>query len=195
MTASAEEILQEIVDAEAAEERATQLAHGRTLIQGSTRDHLTIRSPEGVVELRLRITESGPVLSFDQANLSLENTGAVSLECDALHVKTKRASELDIGGDLTQRVAGNYRVEARDDSFFSAQAVNIDAELGELSLKANDDVSIQGLRVLVNVPTEQELAEAKRKVKNLADRLALPFEDPTSGGRLPRTAPKRRDDW
>ena len=191
----AEEILEEAAGPDVVEgEETTPLALGRTLRRDATSEQLTIHSPEGEVELKIRITKEGPVLSFELVNIALNNTGNVNIECEALNVKTRGASEFDIGGDLTHRIAGNYAMAARDDSNFSSQAVTVEAEFGDLTLKANDDLSLNGLRVLVNVPSDEELKVMKEKAKTIQDRLELPVEY-DGAGRLPKTPPKQREDW
>ena len=67
--------------------------------------------------------------------------------------------------------------------------MKVEARLGELALAANDDVALNGERVLLNCPTDEEVERRTREVKTLEDLLELPFRSPGSPRRLPASAP------
>ncbi len=177
------------------DERSLSLSHGRKVIIKSEGECLQITSETGVVELTVKITENGPVLTFEEANIEIVNKGDLKLECENLDIKTRGKMKVDTGDDIEYRVSGNLKFDVRDDAQFSAQSMEIKSELGDLSLIANDDVAINGLRILMNVPDEEELAKKRKDARSVADLLKIPFRIPGAPVRLPRSKPKERKDW
>lgn len=89
----------------------------------------------GDVELTVRLTDAGPVLSFKGARIELESTGAVAVDCEDFEVRARRDVRVAAGGALVQRAGGEMRVEAESDLW------------------------LDGKMVLVNCDRERELAE------------------------------------
>ena len=176
-------------------DRSLELAHGRRLELREDGALLLLAAEGGQVELKVRVTEEGPTLVFDQARLALQGEGDLDLRCGHLSVKARRGVRLESGGDMLQRVAGDYRVEARDDARLAAQAVSLEAELGALDLKANDDLALSGLRVLLNVPSEEEMAARVDGIESFKQFLARPFVAPGGPKPMEKSAPVPRPGW
>jgi hypothetical protein len=118
-------------------------ASGREVaLQGSQQDHLVVRSPTGQIELSVRFTEHGPVLSFTSAALDLVSPGAVTLDCGSLRVRARDGIALETSGDIVQNAKGTLRGEADD--------VSLRSRVGDLKLAANDDVVVEGERIRLN---------------------------------------------
>jgi hypothetical protein len=99
---------------EVADEREVFLRDGRKLVvsdQGS--DQLVeIRSESGMLELRIRLTEQGPVLQMESLRLQLKATEAVEIESQ--RVEIKGTERVDVSG-------GQVKVTGEED-------VNVDAK-------------------------------------------------------------------
>lgn len=89
-------------------------------------DAITVRSAEGDCLLHVRMTEAGPVLRFQGAALELDATGDVAIACASL------------------------RLAARDRVAISGRDVSIEANRGGVKVHADDDVELDGERVLLN---------------------------------------------
>ncbi len=78
-----------------------ELPSGRTVGADPAADdeRLVVRSPAGEVELQIAFNEHGPVLHFRSADLALESTGQVSVDCDRFRVRAKNRIEHRTGGD------------------------------------------------------------------------------------------------
>src|SRR5687768_11420105 len=74
---------------EVTDEREVFLRDGRKLVlseQGN--DQLVeIRSASGVLELRIKLTEQGPVLQMESVRLQLKATEAVEIESQRIEIK------------------------------------------------------------------------------------------------------------
>ncbi|HEY8377051.1 MAG TPA: hypothetical protein VIK91_11205 [Nannocystis sp.] len=105
-------------------------------------DTVELIGRDGKVVLAIEITESGPVLRFEGAGLTLRAAGELALQARRLTFQAEEALALQTGGDLDIAAAGDLRSIAR--------AQTITADLGDVRVEANDDVRIDGERVLVN---------------------------------------------
>jgi len=98
---------------EVSEDREVYLRDGRKLVvseQGGE-SLVEVRSESGMVEVRIRLTEQGPVLQMESARLSLKAAEAVEIESARVEIKggavkvhAEEDLELDANSDV--RVAG-----------------------------------------------------------------------------------------
>ena len=84
------------------EERELYLRDGRKLVVGEQGgDQLVeIRSESGMVEIRIRMTEQGPVLQMESARLSLKGTESVEIESQRVAIKATEQLELSSDRDI-----------------------------------------------------------------------------------------------
>ena len=106
MAGSPKEQLQTLVSEETGEEtsdaREVFLRDGRTLVvRDQGMDQLVeVRNPSGMLEVRIRLTEEGPVLQMESARLQLKATEAVEIESQ--RVEIKGADRVDVSGGHVQ---------------------------------------------------------------------------------------------
>jgi hypothetical protein len=108
-----------------------------------------IRAPDGRIELRIRLTDEGPVLCLDAVRLQLA-AEEVAVSCDRFAVDARSAVEMHTQGEYRQRSHGDATVQSRGDLRLSGQSTELGATFGELRLHANDDVRVNGERVRLN---------------------------------------------
>jgi hypothetical protein len=106
------------------------------------RNLVSLLGRDGQVCLAIEITEAGPVLRFEGTNLKLCVGGDLLIEADRLSLHGRTEVALHSGGDI--------RVHADRDLTSQARVQSIRSELGNVNVKANDDVCINGERVRVN---------------------------------------------
>lgn len=149
---------------------------------------LTVVAPGGEVRLEVLLTPAGAVLRLAGPRVAIETAGELALRCSRFEV---RAESIDLGasGAVALEAGRGLDLRAGQDAALSAQAVKVEARLGELALAANDDVALNGERVLLNCPTDEEVERRAREVKSLQDLLELPFQVPGSPRRLPASSP------
>jgi hypothetical protein len=100
--------------AEDGETREVYLREGRTLTvsaQGAE-ELVEIRAASGQVELRIRLTEQGPVLQLEAVRLQLKATEAVEVETRRFSVKAQESVALASDGEVKLTSAGETKVEA-----------------------------------------------------------------------------------
>jgi phage gp45-like len=91
----------------------SRLPSGRMLraIVGGRGEILEVRSPDGRLELRVRLTDEGPVLELDAARLDLTSVGAIDLTCERFAVRAREGVELHSDAEVSIRGQGNVHVD------------------------------------------------------------------------------------
>lgn len=127
------------------------LPSGRAVtVESGAGERLYVRGPAGEVELSIRFTAQGPVLNFSAAAIDLKSEGAIRMECERLDVHARSEVAVTSDGGLRETVAGARVSEVGGKSSLVAHAVEIASRRGDVAVKANDDVRIDGERVLLN---------------------------------------------
>lgn len=132
--------------------RSLPLTSGRSveITESPAEDRIQFRSTRGEVILTVRLTDEGPVLSLSGASLEISASKNLALTCETLQVRATKDASIEVGGDLTERVAGNASRQVEGGSELAAREVKIMASPGGMALRANDDVAINGERVRLN---------------------------------------------
>ena len=117
------------------ERAAIPLAHNNTLVIEPGADGSVIRllAADGKQTIALRVTAAGLEMEF-VGGLSLRTDGDLAFSARRIDLNAAEGMSLTTAGDLTT----------------TGRSQTIVADLGDVRLKANDDVKINGERVLVN---------------------------------------------
>lgn len=118
-----------------------RLPSGRS-VEADVDERITVRSPTGRVELAVRFTADGPVLSFHGADVELTATRAVRVDCERFEVRARDGIAMQTDGDLSHDALGAVEL--------AGDRARIVARDGALTLDARDDVQVDGARVLLN---------------------------------------------
>jgi hypothetical protein len=99
------------------ETREVYLREGRTLtVQAQGADELVeIRAASGQVELRIRLTEQGPVLQLEAVRLQLKASESVEVEAKQVVLKAQESIALASEGEVKVTSTGETKVEAEGD--------------------------------------------------------------------------------
>ncbi|WP_437677281.1 hypothetical protein [Sorangium sp. So ce131] len=90
---------------------------------------LHVRAPTGRIVLTMRLLPEGPSLEVEGVSLNIAARGDLRLSADRLSLTARGDAEIACGGNLSLR-----------------------AERGDVVVKANDDVRIDGERIALNSP-------------------------------------------
>ena len=93
-----------------------------------------LSGPDGAPSLELALTPEGPVLRVP-GGLRVEVPGALALDAEQVSIHGRKGLALSSGADASIQVLGDLHARA---------------ELGDISLRANDDVRLTGERVRLN---------------------------------------------
>ena len=114
MSAKSEEELQEEAE-ETSDRRELYLREGRTLSveQTGSDDLVEIRGASGQVEVRIRLTEDGPVLQMESARLSLKASESVEIESKRVAIKATETVEIASDNEVEVEGKGDVRVNGK----------------------------------------------------------------------------------
>ena len=115
MSAKSEEELEELAEEETSDRREIYLREGRTLSveQSGTDDLVEIRSASGQVELRIKLTEEGPVLQMESARLQLKASEAVEIESKRVEIRATETVQLSSKDEIKVDAEGEVRVNGK----------------------------------------------------------------------------------
>ncbi len=114
MSAKSEEELDELTE-ETSDRREIYLREGRTLSveQSGTEDLVEIRSSSGQIELRIKLTEDGPVLQMESARLQLKASEAVEIESKRVEIRASETVQLASKDEIKVDAEGEVRVNGK----------------------------------------------------------------------------------
>ena len=80
-------------------------------------ESLEVRSPDGDVELRVLLTDDGPVLRFDGSCIELSATDLLKLECARFELDASESVAVRSGGGMTLDSVEEMRINVSDADF------------------------------------------------------------------------------
>ncbi len=118
-------------------------AHKVLLQHSGTTDELRICTADGEHPLLvISVSSSGVAVRVTGATVSIEATELLKLEAKKLVLSALQDLVIESAGSAEMKVAGDLAVTAREQ--------RITATLGDVQVLANDDVRLDGERVLMN---------------------------------------------
>jgi hypothetical protein len=125
MTASSSAAVETLpVMAEPSKER--RLPSGRSVVVKleDGREELEIRSPQGEVEVRITLTESGPVVNLRGGRLEMEAADTVAIQCRRFEVQTTEGTDLTSSGDV-QITGRELKVKTENDIHMNGEVIRL----------------------------------------------------------------------
>jgi hypothetical protein len=116
----------------------------------ATATRLVVRGPSGEIQLKIELTADGPVLRFHEAALELQVEGNLRIESERLSLHGRSQVEIRSGGDLQQHAQGHLDASAGGRARLAGHDVRVAATRGDVGIKANDDVRVDGERIWLN---------------------------------------------
>ena len=110
-------------------------------------DTLSLVDAAGAACVRIRVTAQGVTLALEGGDLVLRSSGSLRVEAEHLELVGRSGVRIASGADAAVAIAGDLSVTAR------SQALR--ATLGDVRVAANDDVALDGERILLNSPEAQ----------------------------------------
>jgi len=95
-------------------DRTLTVAGGRTVTAVGAGDVVELRSPAGLLELSIRLTEAGPVLLCEAVKVAIKGSEAVSIETKSFEVRAEHVG-LHSAGELHVTSEKEMKVTSTDD--------------------------------------------------------------------------------
>ena len=115
LTLHAEEVTDEATEHATGERREMYLREGRTLRieDASGGELIEIRSSSGQLELRIKLTEDGPVLQMESAKLQLKATELVEIASKRVEITASETLHLKSENEIKADAEGEVRVNGK----------------------------------------------------------------------------------
>lgn len=111
-------------------------------------DHLTVKSASGRVLLRVALTDAGPLLSFESAEITLSARNRLALTAPEIALHT---GALNVhAGSSEERIEGHRHTHVRGEDRLEAGAVAIQANDRGVSLRAMERIALDGEHIGLN---------------------------------------------
>ncbi len=111
---------------ETGETRELYLRDGRTLSVSGDREQLVeIRAASGQLELRIRLTEQGPVLQMDAVRMELRASESVAVETKQFTVNATESVALASQGSVAVTSTGETTVKAEGDVVVVGKTIHL----------------------------------------------------------------------
>lgn len=111
-------------------------------------DRLTVRAATGEVVLRVALTSSGPVLSFEGASVELAATRTLVLAAEEVHLRA--------GGDLVVEARGDYRERVRGTAHrdvggaLRCEVGTFELAAGSVGVRTDGPIALDGSEIDLN---------------------------------------------
>lgn len=115
-------------------------------------DLIEIVAPGGELCLSIRLDAAGPIVEVRAAALRVATEGNLSLDCDRFEVNARQDISLISRGGITQDAHGDVVIRADGEIATEAEGQQHHARRGNVDIRANDDVMLEGERVKLNGP-------------------------------------------
>lgn len=102
---------------------------------------LRLVAADGAQPLEIEVGPRGPLLRL-RAGIGIVVDGPISLSAQAVALTAREEISLNSGGGIALRADGDVTSEGRDNT--------IVARLGDVAIRANDDVRVNGERIKLN---------------------------------------------
>ena len=88
-------------------------------------ESIEIRSPDGQLELTVKLTDDGPVLSLKAAAVNIDAAKSVSLRCEDLDIEASKNLRLGSKGEVAIESGDDIRVRSVGQTFIDGEYVNL----------------------------------------------------------------------
>lgn len=118
--------LDETTGEELSDERELYLRDGRKVVVGEQGGDqvVEIRAESGMVELRIKMTEQGPVLQLESVKLQIKAHDEIEIESKRVAIKATEKLELT-GGDVDVKSETDVDVEGKGDVRVVGKTINL----------------------------------------------------------------------
>lgn len=106
------------------------LPSGRTVVirADGNGEAIEVRSAAGEMELRIALTDQGPVLSLRGARLEIDAADTVAVNCRQFEVRTTEGVVFDAAGDVALRSGGETHLRSAGDTNIDGQLIKLNCQ-------------------------------------------------------------------
>ena len=139
------------VDLPAARANVT-LTSGRRVELSAEGEHdcIVVRATDGRVVLDIHVTDAGPRLSFESAELELRAAKRLSVAAQDVEVHATSTLTLAAGGDVHERCGGHHHRRVGGEERLEAARIQMQANHGGVAVRAVEAIALDGEHIALN---------------------------------------------
>lgn len=115
-------------------------------------DIIELVAPSGEICLSIRLGATGPIVEVRATSLRVATEGDLVVDCDRFEVNARQDIALISTGGIVQDAHGDVVIRADGEIATEAAGQQHRARRGNVDIQANDDVMLDGERVMLNGP-------------------------------------------
>jgi hypothetical protein len=123
---------------------------GNTLLIDREKGELTLLGKSQNIQMVISMSDDSLVVNLNARQLNIHASDELNFSAKKINIDAEEQLSIKTGGDLIQRVGHNSVTEVKGVNKTVAQIQKMAASLGNVEIKANDDVRLDGERVLFN---------------------------------------------
>lgn len=131
-------------------EKPLKKGHSLAILEKNDCDIVQVRNAQGITLFTIEVNNTGTSLNIEAENINLEAKNKLNLSAKELNIRASKELYVKSEGNLSQYVKGNKTIETQGENIETAKTQYIKAYLGDVRLKANDDIKLNGERVKLN---------------------------------------------
>lgn len=123
---------------------------GNTLVIDKERNELRLLNRDQKVQLIISVNNDELMLTINAQQLNINAANEINLSAKKINIEAAEQVNIKSGGNLVQQIEKDSLTEVGGNNKMIAAVQKITASLGNIELKANDDVRLNGERVKLN---------------------------------------------
>jgi hypothetical protein len=127
-----------------------EFPNGISLYLGFNSQKMELIHDNGNIMLTIDLSGNSPIVNICAGSLNIDCENELNLGAKNIKIHSKENISIHSKGDLIENIEGNHFEYTKGDHFDEAKVQNIKAHLGNVNIKANDDVELKGTMILLN---------------------------------------------
>lgn len=123
---------------------------GNSLMIDKTNNEISLLNNNDEIQLSIKITSEGLIVNLNAGKLNIHANEELNLVSKKINIEASQQLKLKSGGNLIQQVEKDLLSEVGGTNKQIAKVQKIIASLGNVEVKANDYVKLDGESVLLN---------------------------------------------
>ena len=127
-----------------------RLKQGQVLVIDKDKEEIKLLDKNNTVRLIISIKEDNLVINVEAYQLNLKAEQELNLSANKINICSEEVISLTSRGNIIHNVSKDMLTQVDGNNINNAKIQNITAELGNVELKANDDIKLNGERIQLN---------------------------------------------
>ncbi len=131
-------------------EKPLRKGHSLAIVKNKETDIIQVRNAKGISLFTIEVTDQGTNLTIAAQNININAEKKLNLSAEEITIKSKKEILINSDGNFKRIIKGEVEISTEGTQTNEAKIQIIKARLGDVKLLANDDVRLNGERVLLN---------------------------------------------